>query len=633
MAVTWAFHCTVWGFISACVTAYVVRSYLLGDTSLTGTAAAGIIAVLGTLSMVIAFHISTLRCSETHTLKTLLIGYVVNLVIDLYGPYLFEKLEKAWKEPRKAQERFLRELISRDADTEYGRRYLTGIQSLQDFQDKHPLTKYDHYRDYFQRLADGEKNVCVAAKVDRFGVSSGTTGKGKLIPLILKPSVGIIAMMAPKRLYINKSSPVQRVATLYCRPAKKFTKSGLPIAPLFFVNDTELTKLGCTAVQNAPFSTFQISTDFEATYVHLLFALTDKNLTSFTAPFTSQVYRAFSMLEDEQDMFLEDLSEGRINLRLNIDAEIRRSLDAALKANPARADELRAEFARGFVGITGRIWPHLQGITAVDISGYMKKLNERYTKGTTIFSAIYGCTESLLAVNMWMDGRPQQYVPLVNEVLTEFIPEEYSEEDSPDTLMIDEIEVGKRYEIVLTTASGFYRYRMGDVVEVVGFHENCPVIQVKYRTGELLNLRSEKLDKLVVNNAIQESLTSWPGATLVDWTCAESPLMYGDEEHVDFDMLYLLFIELESVDGFRLSQEQKSSFDKSLRKQHEFYDHYRQVGTICEARVMIVRPGSFKKLQDFIIATSTASYNQFKIPKKLRTKATLDLMMKCVVDV
>ena len=58
---------------------------------------------------------------------------------------------------------------------------------------------------------------------------------------------------------------------------------------------------------------------------------------------------------------------------------------------------------------------------------------------------------------------------------------QFSEEENPKTLFIDEIEVGKRYEIVITTVSGFYRYRMGDVIEVVGFHENCPVIQVKYR--------------------------------------------------------------------------------------------------------------------------------------------------------
>ena len=47
---------------------------------------------------------------------------------------------------------------------------------------------------------------------------------------------------------------------------------------------------------------------------------------------------------------------------------------------------------------------------------------------------------------------------------------------------------------------------------------------------------------------------------------------------------------------------------------------------------MVVRPGTFQKLRDFIVATSTASFNQFKMPKKLRTKATLDLMMESVVD-
>ena len=73
-------------------------------------------------------------------------------------------------------------------------------------------------------------------------------------------------------------------------------------------------------------------------------------------------------------------------------------------------------------------------------------------------------------------------------------------------------------------------------------------------------------------------------------------------------------------------------FDKSLRKQHEFYEHYRQFGTICEACVEVVRPGSFNKLKTHIIANSTANYNQFKMPKKLRTKVLLDFMQECVVN-
>ena len=73
-------------------------------------------------------------------------------------------------------------------------------------------------------------------------------------------------------------------------------------------------------------------------------------------------------------------------------------------------------------------------------------------------------------------------------------------------------------------------------------------------------------------------------------------------------------------------------FDKSLRKQHEFYEHYRKFGTICEPRVLVVRPGSFNKLKEFIIANSTATYNQFKMPKKIRTKALLEFMLQSVVD-
>ena len=56
-----------------------------------------------------------------------------------------------------------------------------------------------------------------------------------------------------------------------------------------------------------------------------------------------------------------------------------------------------------------------------------------------------------------------------------------SAEETPLTLLMDEVEVGKRYEIAITSISGFYRYRLGDVVEVVDFIEFCPVFTVMYR--------------------------------------------------------------------------------------------------------------------------------------------------------
>ena len=54
-------------------------------------------------------------------------------------------------------------------------------------------------------------------------------------------------------------------------------------------------------------------------------------------------------------------------------------------------------------------------------------------------------------------------------------------EDNPKTLLIDEIEADKNYELVLTTTTGLYRYRNGDVIRIKGFHDKCPVYRMKYR--------------------------------------------------------------------------------------------------------------------------------------------------------
>ena len=63
----------------------------------------------------------------------------------------------------------------------------------------------------------------------------------------------------------------------------------------------------------------------------------------------------------------------------------------------------------------------------------------------------------------------------INTNFYEFIPE--SEIGSlGDTLLCNELETGKRYHIILTTASGLYRYDINDIVEVHGFYKCCPMI-------------------------------------------------------------------------------------------------------------------------------------------------------------
>ena len=54
--------------------------------------------------------------------------------------------------------------------------------------------------------------------------------------------------------------------------------------------------------------------------------------------------------------------------------------------------------------------------------------------------------------------------------------------DQPRTYFLDEVEVDECYEVVVSQPwSGIYRYRLGDVVQISGYHENCPTFRFMYR--------------------------------------------------------------------------------------------------------------------------------------------------------
>ena len=59
--------------------------------------------------------------------------------------------------------------------------------------------------------------------------------------------------------------------------------------------------------------------------------------------------------------------------------------------------------------------------------------------------------------------------------------------DGGDTLLADELAPGQLYELVVTTLGGLCRYRIGDVVEFVKYHEgHAPVVRFCYRAGQVL---------------------------------------------------------------------------------------------------------------------------------------------------
>ena len=72
-------------------------------------------------------------------------------------------------------------------------------------------------------------------------------------------------------------------------------------------------------------------TEPEALYIHLLFALKDRNLGVLEANFAQLVYAGLFALENQWRSLVEDIELGRVNPDLEIEDSVRRSVMAKKK--------------------------------------------------------------------------------------------------------------------------------------------------------------------------------------------------------------------------------------------------------------------------------------------------------------
>lgn len=136
----------------------------------------------------------------------------------------------------------------------------------------------------------------------------------------------------------------------------------------------------------------------------------------------------------------------------------------------------------------------------------------------------YACTEGgLIASQMW-NGKGLVFFPDCN--FLEFVPEEDVDKDGenhvqqPKTVLLDEVEVGKRYEVVVTNLRGgaMVRYRVGDIIEIVALHDeeagvNLPQMVFYSRINDLIDIAGiARLTEETIWRAIADS-----GVNYTDW--------------------------------------------------------------------------------------------------------------------
>ena len=94
--------------------------------------------------------------------------------------------------PEESQRAIVTRYLRHNAQTVYGRLHgFEKIRSAEDYQQRVPITDYEDYRSYIERIAVGEPHILTAEPVVRFAATSGSAWRGEMDPLHAEPGGGI----------------------------------------------------------------------------------------------------------------------------------------------------------------------------------------------------------------------------------------------------------------------------------------------------------------------------------------------------------------------------------------------------------------------------------------------------------
>ncbi|KAK9074284.1 hypothetical protein SSX86_006881 [Deinandra increscens subsp. villosa] len=235
---------------------------------------------------------------------------------------------------------------------------------------------------------------------------------------------------------------------------------------------------------------------------------------------------------------------------------------------------------------------------------YLKKLRV-YAGGIRLLSADYGSSEGWIGANVNPNLPPEMtsFTVLPNIGYFEFLPLDSVE---PELVGLTDVMLGEEYEVVVTNVAGLYRYRLGDVVKVVGFHNSTPKLQFVCRRNLMLTINIDKNTEKDLQLAVETSakLLIKEKLEVVDFT-----------SHVDLTTEpghYVIFWEVSGDASEAVLKECCNILDKSFVDAG--YVSSRKVKAIGPLELRVLKRGTFQKILDHYVGLGSA-LNQFKTPR------------------
>uniref|UniRef100_A0A804UGP8 Indole-3-acetic acid-amido synthetase GH3.6 n=2 Tax=Zea mays TaxID=4577 RepID=A0A804UGP8_MAIZE len=477
------------------------------------------------------------------------------------------------------------------------------------------------------------------------GGSSGTSGgERKLMPAIadeMDRRSLLYSLLMPVMSQAVPGLDRGRCMYLYFVKAESRTPGGHPARPVltsFYRSRHFLERPHDPyTVHTSPDEAVLCVDAYQSMYAQLLCGLVHRaDVLRVGAVFASGFLRAIRFLEKHWQRLCRDLRRGALGAEVT-DRSVRAAVARVLRADPALADAVEAECARpSWQGIIRRVWPgtkYIDVIVTGAMAQYIPTL-EFYGGGLPLTCTMYASSESYFGINLNPMCKPSEvaYTLIPTMCYFEFLPlpqpgpggTDDADPDHRDLVDLVDVKLGHEYELVVTTYSGLYRYRVGDVLRVAGFKNQAPMFKFLRRKNVVLSIDSDKTDEAELHAAVSGAVQHLApfGASLVEYTS------YADAGTIPGH--YVLFWELRLRAGDVPVPVPASVFeDCCLAVEEALNSVYRQGRaadrSIGPLEIRVVSDGTFDRLMDYALARG-ASINQYKVPRCVHPGPVVELL-------
>ena len=376
---------------------------------------------------------------------------IFNSVASFFLKRRISQIELFKDYPIEVQQEVLRKMIVYSIDTEIGKKYdFKTIRHYNDFKERLPTVTYEEIYEDIERNRKGEQNIFWRTPIKWFAKSSGTTNaKSKFIPISFE-SLEDCHYKAGKdmlSLYFNNNTDSQLLVGKCLRLGGS--------REIYENNDSYYGDLSAIMIDNLPFwaelsSTPSSKTSLIPEWEDKVKAIIKESMNQKVTSFAGVPSWMLSLLQQVID------KTGKDNiLEIWQDAEV-----------------------------------YFHG--GVSFEPYRNLYNKLFPSKDFKYFEIFNASEGFFAIQD-QNSSTELLLMLDYGIFYEFIPVNGSESE---IVSLADVRLNTNYEMVITTNSGLWRYKIGDTIKFTCL--NPYRVKVTGRTKHFINVFGEEL---VVENA------------------------------------------------------------------------------------------------------------------------------------